>query len=89
MILAEGATSSSSAGIDWVLFWTVVAAVVGALALIGVAFTILQYYRDHPKRRIEWDYSSRKLMAASTGPNTSSCASRCITGTSRNSVGAW
>src|SRR5438105_741225 len=30
--------------------------------------------------------SSLKLIAASTGPNTSSCASRCVTGTSRSSV---
>lgn len=51
-------------GWDWGLFWTVVAAVVGVLALTGVVFTIIGYYRDHPKRRLEYTVRSRRLVQA-------------------------
>jgi anti-sigma factor RsiW len=33
--------------------------------------------------------SSSNAIAARIGPNTSSCARRCVIGTSRNSIGAW
>lgn len=58
-----GAGVSAESGVwDWGLFWAIVAAVVGALALIGVVYAVVGYYRDHPKRQLEYTVSSRRLV---------------------------
>lgn len=54
--------TETTGGWDWVLFWTVVAAVVGVLALVGVVFAVIGYYRDHPKRQLEYTIKSRRLV---------------------------
>ncbi|KAF2414671.1 hypothetical protein B1729_03570 [Microbacterium sp. B35-04] len=64
-----GTAADASAGFDWGLFWAIVAAVVGTLALIGVGFQIVGYYRDHPKRRIEWSATARRLLPADLRPH--------------------
>lgn len=58
--------TETSGGWDWVLFWTVVAAVVGALALVGVVFAVIGYYRDHPKRQLEITIKSRRLVQSTS-----------------------
>jgi len=49
---------------EWSLLFTVIGAVVGTLALVGVAFQIVSYYRDHPKRRVEYTVHSARLVAS-------------------------
>ncbi len=44
------------------LFWTVVAAVVGALALIGVGYQVVGYYREHPRRRLEYVVRTTRMV---------------------------
>lgn len=47
---------------DWSLAWTIVAAIVGALALVGVVYAVVGYYRDHPKRQLEYKVRGRRLV---------------------------
>lgn len=47
---------------DWGLMWAIVNAVVGSLALIGVAVALVAYRRQFPKRRVAYGYDSRSLL---------------------------
>lgn len=49
---------------DWGLFWGVIGAVAGVLALIGVVYAVAGYYRDHPKRQLEYTVKTRRLVQA-------------------------
>jgi|tagenome__1003787_1003787.scaffolds.fasta_scaffold20417244_1 hypothetical protein len=51
-----------STSFDWAIFWTAAAAIVGALALVGVAFAIASYFKSNPKRRLEYVVTSQKLV---------------------------
>ncbi len=54
--------TAASSGPDWVLFWTVVAAIVGTLALIGVGYQVVGYYGEHPRRRIEYVVRTTRMV---------------------------
>lgn len=47
--------------------WGFVGAAFGALALVGVGFQIVSYFREHPKRRLEYTVKSRPLVIAARG----------------------
>lgn len=49
---------------DWSLLFAIVGATVGTLALVGVGFQVVSYFRDHPKRRIEYTVHSTRLVAS-------------------------
>lgn len=56
--------TSAEASWDWSLTWNIVAAVVGILTLVGVIYAVIGYYRDHPKRSIEYTVRVRQLVQA-------------------------
>ncbi|WP_341998571.1 hypothetical protein MRBLWH7_000341 [Microbacterium sp. LWH7-1.2] len=61
MIFVEGAPATGG-GWDWGLTWTIVGAVAGSLALIGVFVTFVGYRRQFPKRRMAFGFESRSLL---------------------------
>ncbi len=56
------ATNEAAEGWDWTLFWTIVGASAGSLALIGVLVAVVAYRRQFPKRRMAFGYDSRSLL---------------------------
>lgn len=52
--------------VDWGLLWGIVGAVAGLLALVGVPYSIVAYYRGNPKRRLEYWVESTRLVAAAS-----------------------
>lgn len=64
------AETATGGGWDWVLFWTIIAAIVGALALIGVVVAIIAYRRQFPKRAVEYSVEVRPLVERSLPEGT-------------------
>lgn len=48
--------------LDWASIWSAVAVVIGMLTLIGVVYAVVGYYRDHPKRQLEYTVKSFRMV---------------------------
>ncbi|WP_431805235.1 hypothetical protein [Microbacterium sp. bgisy203] len=53
------ANTPASDAWDWTLTWTIIGV---AVALVVGAFAVAGYFRDHPKRRLEYTVTTRRLI---------------------------
>jgi len=59
---AESLAQGSAQEFDWATFWAATAAVVGTLALVGVVVAVISYFKQFPKRRLEYVVSYQRLV---------------------------